>query len=215
MRAMTYIEHLLVPSGLETDSFLENREQVSSIKGGKERLQRVGEILSKLTNLRDEDRMDIAYALVNNDQVTVDPGLFIGLAASQPVTSDLVDCRKAFVLGRSLYLLGRHQEALEYFTIAFFRHPFFSEYEMWYRIALLKLGKPVPPPYSPPNRHPDLYLYYQTIFDMKNNNGDAARKRLETALRHDSHNILANQLMKRYFKQPLDDDFFFQASEGL
>ena len=86
---------------------------------------------------------------------------------------------------------------------------------MWYRIALLKLGKPVPPPYSPPDRRPDLHLYYQTILDMNNNNGEAAQKRLEAALSKDSHNILANQLMQRYFKQPLDDDFFFQASEGL
>lgn len=159
--------------------------------------------------------MDIAYKLARNDHVAADPELFIKLAADLPVSSDLLDCKMAFTIGRSLYLLGRHQDALEYFTTAFFRHPFTSQYEMWYRIALLKLGKPVPPPYSPPSRQPDLYLYYQTIFDVKNNNSEAAKKRLEAALKIDSHNSLANQLMHKYFKQPLDDAFFFPTSEGL
>ncbi|MBU0680855.1 MAG: hypothetical protein KKD73_05470 [Proteobacteria bacterium] len=215
VKAMAHIKHLLTPSGFKPEPFLEDSLQVTSIEAGKARLQRVTWILSQLNNLRDEDRMDIAYKLVTNDHVLADPELFIRLAANLPVSSDLVDCNSALVIGRSLYLLGRHQEALGYFTIAFFRHPFSSAYEMWYRIALLKLDKPVPPPYSPPNRQPDLYLYFQTIFDVKNNNGDAAKKRLEAALKNDSHNILANQLMHRYFKQSLDDDFFFQTSEGL
>lgn len=215
VKAMAHIQHLLTSQEFTPDLFLEDSQQVSSIDGGKARLQRVARILSHLDNLRDEDRMELADMLATKDHVAGDPELFKRMAAVLPVSSDLVDCESAFVIGRSLYLLGHHQEALGYFTIAFYRHPYFSEYEMWYRITLLKLGKPVPPPYSPPSREPDLYLYYQTLFDLKNNNGDAAKRRLKAALKKDSHNSLTNQLMHKYFNQPLDEDFFFQASEGL
>lgn len=215
IRAVAHMKHLVKPSEFAPGRFLEDSQMVTPFEGGKKRLQRLAEIRSQLEIIRDEDRMDLAYLLVANDHVAADPELFIGLAADQPFSSDLVNCKDAFVIGRSLFLLGLHQEALSYFTIAFFRHPFSSEYEMWYRIALLKLGKPVPPPYSPPTRQPDLYLYYQTIFDVKNNNGVAAKKRLKAALKKDSHNTLANQLMHKYFQQPLDDEFFFQPSEGL
>lgn len=215
LNAMAHIQYLLTPSEFAAEPFLQDSQPATSIKGGMGRIQRVAWILSQLNTLRDEDRMNIAYKLSTNDHVAADPELFIKLAADLPFSSDLVGCSRAFVIGRALYLLGRHQEALDYLTISFYRHPFSSKYEMWYRIALLKLGKPVPPPYSLPSRRPDLHLYYQTMYDMKDNNGEAARKRLEAALEKDSHNILVNQLMHRYFNQPLDGDYFFQASEGL
>jgi tetratricopeptide (TPR) repeat protein len=215
LRAITQIKQLLSRTVLEPAPFLKDTQHLTTIAGGRKRLQRVAWILSQLSTLRDEDRIEIAYKLASGDHVAADPELFIRLAAKQPFSSDLVPCSWAFVIGRSLYLLGKHQEALEYFSIAFYRHPYSSKYEMWYRIALLKLDKPVPPPISPPYQKPDLYLYYLTLQDMKDNKKDDARKRLEEALKKDSHNILANQLMEKYFNQPLEDTFFFKPSEGL
>ncbi len=119
------------------------------------------------------------------------------------------------MIGRQLSLLGYHKEAFDYLELAFLRHPFDSEYELWYHITIAKLNRPPTPFYSPPNQQPHLSLYYRTVTDVQNGNEKAAMKRLEKALEKDSRDSLANHLLNRYFNRPLDDRHFFPAQEGL
>ena len=171
--------------------------------------------LQNTQQLRDNDRMDLAYLLASSNQVYAAPDLFIRLAAKKPISTDLIDCRDAFIVGRQLFLLGRYADAFNYLELAAGRHPYHSEYELWYHMALLKLKKAARDSYSPPARQPYLYLYYQTIADIEKGHPDAALKRLEKMLEKDSHDSLANHLLNKYFKRPLDEKYFFPAQEGL
>ena len=114
-----------------------------------------------------------------------------------------------------LFLLGYHKEALNYLNIAFLRHPFNAEYELWYQITRAKLKMPPVPFCSPPAMQPDLALYYRTIIDLNDGKAKKSRKRLEKALEKDSHNSLANHLLSKYFSRHIDDRHFSPAQEGL
>ncbi len=143
------------------------------------------------------------------------PDLFVRLATKKPASTDLVDCRDAFTIGRQLFLLGYYEEAFRYLELAFFRHPFNSEYELWHHIAMLKIKRVPPGFYSPPDHQPNLFLYYKTISDIENGNPKVALKRLEKALKKDSHDSLVNHLLVKYFHRPLDEKYFFPVQEGF
>lgn len=214
LHGISLLKDLLQPVELDADTFL-NPSHFPGLPAGRERLHRFVETLSRIGPLRDTDRMDLAYQLVIKDHALADPDLFVRLTMAPPASSDLVDCRDAFTIGRRLFLLGHHSEALSYLKIAFLRHPFSAEYEIWYHIALVKMKKNPPHRYAQTGREPNLQLYYQTIVDIENGQTATALKRLEAALAKDSLNSLLNHLLHKYFQRPLDDNYFFHGQEGL
>ncbi len=178
-------------------------------------LGKIQDLIKKQTPLYESDRLDIAALLAKNNHVKAVPELFVALAAPKPQLSDLIDCSDAFAIGRGLYLLGHGKAAHEYLELAFLRHPYFSEYELWYRISGLKQGLPPSPLLSPLDRKPAPALYYKTLADLRNDNEAGALKRLTKAVKKDSHDIMANHLLDKYFNRPLDTRHFFPTPEGL
>jgi len=213
-RAVASIKAMLYTKPYDQSVFSPTETGDSTPKG-LDRLVEIEKRLGRIGFLRDCDRIDIAYLLVRHNHVNADPGLFVRLTTGKTVSSDLIDCRDAFRIGRELFLLGFHEQAYRYLELAFSRHPFDVEYELWYHIVRAKLDKPEIPFYSPPEHEPHLYLYYQTLVDIRNGRDKAALKRLEHALEKDSHNSLANHLVSKYFGRPLDKRHFFPAQEGL
>jgi hypothetical protein len=179
------------------------------------RFDQIEDWLQRVGPLRDCDRADIAYLLVKHGRVYQAADLFVRLTTGKPLASDLVDCRDAFEIGRHLYLLGRHEAAAGFLALAFARHPFNSEYEMWHHIVRAKLDQPPMQFYSPPTHQPDLQRYYLTVADVRKGNKARAQKRLEKMLARDSLDSLANHLLNKYFSRPLDERYFFPAPEGL
>lgn len=214
LHGITLLGNLLKPVELDAGTFL-NPFTNPDIPKGKERLQQFKNILARIHPLKDTDRMDLAYQLVSNDLALVAPDLLVTLAGTPPVSSDLVDCRDAFIIGQWLFLLGHHQSALSYLKIAHNRHPFSSKYEIWYNLALIKMKLDSNLLYGMPTDEPTLRLYYQTLVDLDKGNTETALQRLETALEKDSHNSLINHLLHKYFHRPLDDTYFFPGQEGL
>jgi len=214
IRAIASIKALLKPAPYRGNLFPRPAAATFGRKGPG-RLDEIDRLLKRIGPLRDSDRMDIAYLLVKNHHVYGAPDLFVRLAGKGPSSTDLIDCRDAFIIGRQLFLLGYHQEAYGYLELASLRHPFNSEYELWYHIARVKLQKPQASFYSPPYHKPHLQLYYQTIDDIRKGKDKSALKRLEKALEKDSHNSLANHLQSKYFRRPLDEQYFFPTPEGL
>jgi hypothetical protein len=212
LRAISHVKSMTKPEGYERNLF---SETASDGIRGVARLGEIDALLERISPLRDRDRMDIACLLVQNKHVYAAPDLFIKLSSEKPMLSDLIDCHDAFLIGRQLFMLGYHEEAFSYMELAFQRHPFNSEYEQWYHIAMVKLNRQPPPLYSPANHQPYLRLYFQTITDVQNGKEKRARKRLEKVLEKDSHDSLANHLLSKYFSRPLDDRHFFPAEEGL
>ncbi|MBU1056201.1 MAG: hypothetical protein KKC46_20605 [Proteobacteria bacterium] len=213
-RAVALIKAMLEPTPYEQDLFF--RPKISSFnKKGFGRIKEIEALLQRIGTLRDSDRIDIASLLVENNHVNGAPDLFLRLVTGNIISSDLVDCHDAFIIGRELFLLGYHEKAYNYLKLTFLRHPFSCEYEMWYHIAGVKLKKPPSPFYSPPDHEPHLYLYYQTIADIRDGQSKTALKRLEKTLKKDSHNSLAAHLLSKYFNKPLDERYFLPAQEGL
>jgi tetratricopeptide (TPR) repeat protein len=213
-RAVALIKALLRPTPYKQNLF--SRPAVTSFdRKGIGRLDEIDALVERIGILRDCDRIDIANLLVKNNHVIGAPDLFVRLTAGKPISSDLIDCREAFTIGRKLFLLGYHEAAYSYLELAFLRHPFDSEYEMWHHIAGAKLKKPPAPFYSPPTQQPDLHLYYRTLADIQKGHNKAALKRLEKVLEKDSHDSLATHLLSKYFNKPLDERHFFPAEEGL
>jgi hypothetical protein len=214
MRTVAVIKAMLRPTPYEENLFL--RPVVASLnKKGVGRFKKISELLGRIGLLRDSDRIDIAELLAENDHVSGAPDLFIRLATEEPISSDLIDCSAAFMIGRSLFLLGYHEKAYRYLKLAFLRHPFDSEYELWYHITRVKLEKPPVPFYSPPEHQPYLHLYYRTLVDIAKGRDKAALKRLANALEGDSHDSLATHLLNKYLNEPLDERQFFPGLEGL
>ncbi len=182
---------------------------------GVSRLKEVDRIVWQLSPLRDCDRFDIADLMVEHQHLHAAPDLFFELVKEKPFSSDAIACSDAFAIGRELFLMGRHEEGRRYLKISFLRHPFSTEYELWYRIAEEKLGKAGKRFYSPPTHEADLYLYYRTVSDIRSGDKAAALRRLEQAVENDSHNSLARHLLSRYFDRPVDERYFFPAPEGL
>jgi tetratricopeptide (TPR) repeat protein len=213
-RAVALIKAMLRPTPYKGNLFI--RPAVTSFnRKGLSRIKEIETLLGQIGTLRDCDRIDIAHLLVKNNHVNGAPDLFVRLATEKIVASDLIDCSGAFRIGRELFLLGYHEKAFRYLELAFLRHPFNSEYELWYHIAREKLKKSPVPFYSPPEHQPDLYLYYQTLADIRKGHDKSALNRLENALEKDSHDSLATHLLSKYFSRPLDERHFFPAQEGL
>jgi tetratricopeptide (TPR) repeat protein len=213
-RAVALIKAMLRPTPYKGNLF--SRPAVTSFnRKGPGRIKEIEALLGRIGTLRDCDRIDIAHLLVKNNHVNGAPDLFVRLTTEKVVASDLIDCRGAFRIGRELFLLGYHEKAFRYLELAFLRHPFNSEYELWYHIAREKLKKPPVPFYSPPEHQPDLHLYYRTLADIRKGHDKSALKRLENALEKDSHDSLATHLLSKYFSRPLDERHFFPAQEGL
>jgi len=213
-RAVALVKAMLRPTPYKGNLF--SRPAVTSLNRiGLGRIKEIEALLGRIGTLRDCDRIDIADLLVINNHVNGAPDLFVRLTTEKIVASDLIGCRGAFGIGRELFLLGYHEKAFRYLELAFLRHPFNSEYELWYHIAREKLKKPPVPFYSPPEHQPDLYLYYQTLADIRKGHDKSALKRLENALEKDSHDSLATHLLSKYFSRPLDERHFFPAQEGL
>jgi len=179
------------------------------------RMKQFEEILKKADPLRDHDRIALAYILASNDHVHSAPDLFVRLAAKKTLSMDSAACQDSFIIGQQLFLLGHYEEAFNYLELSFFRHPFFSKYEMWYQLATLKLKKTPLDFYSPPAHQPYLNLYYKTISDIESGNSEVALKRLEKAHKKDSHDSLVNHLLHKYFNKPLDEKYFFPVQEGF
>lgn len=214
VRTVALIKAMLKPIPYEQGLFF--RPKISSFqKKGLVRIKEIEALLQRIGTLRYSDRIDIANLLVENNHVNGAPDLFLRLVTGKIISSDLVDCHDAFKIGRKLFLLGYHETAYNYLKLTFLRHPFSSEYEMWYHIAEVKLKKPTFLFYSPPDHEPHLYLYYQTIADIKDGQSETALKRLEKTLEKDSHNSLAAHLLSKYFNKPLDEHYFLPAQEGL
>jgi tetratricopeptide (TPR) repeat protein len=213
-RAVALIKAMLRPTPYEQNLFSRPPVTMFNLKGIG-RIKEIDTLLGRIGTLRDCDRIDIADLLVKNNHVNGAPDLFVRLTTEKIVSSDLIDCHSAFMIGRELFLLGYHEKAFHYLELAFLRHPFNSEYELWHQIAREKLKKPPIPFYSPPEHQPDLYLYYRTLADIRKGHDKAALKRLENALEKDSHDSLAIHLLSKYFNRPLDESHFFPAQEGL
>ncbi len=213
-RAVALIKAMLRPTPYKENLF-SRPALISFNRKGLGRIKEIEALLGQIGTLRDCDRIDIAGLLVKNNHVNGAPDLFVRLTTEKIVTSDLIDCRGAFRIGRKLFLLGYHEKAFRYLELPFLRHPFNSEYELWYHIAREKLKKQTVPFYSPPDHQPDLYLYYQTLADIRKGYEKSALKRLENALEKDSHDSLATHLLSKYFTRPLDERHFFPAQEGL
>ncbi len=214
LRAMASMKFLIEPKDLDYNLF-PNPNRFGSAEGWEARLKQVKKILLKLGTFRDEDRIRMAYDLVNYKHVYTDEDLFLRLAKEPPVSNDLMDCQIAFMVGRQLFLLGLYREASPYLELAFTRHPFIPQYELWHHLVLIKLKRPVAEDYSRTKRTPELRLYRQTISDIENGRPEKALERLKKAKKQDSHNNLVNHLLDRYFDVPLDEDFFFPTQEGL
>jgi hypothetical protein len=214
MRTVALIKAMLTPTAYKENLF-SPQTAASAGQKGIGRLQEIDALLARIGTLRDCDRVDIAKLLVENNHVNGAPELFIRLTTEKSVSSDLIDCRDSFIIGRQLFLLGIHEQAHRYLEIAFLRHPFDTEYELWHHIAREKLNMPPVPFYSPPDHEPDLHLYYRTLADMRNGNPQRALKRLKNALEKDSHDSLAAHLMSKYFSRPLNERHFLPAPEGL
>ena len=214
IRTVSHIKALLWPGPYNMNLF-SLTEAPPVVTGGLDRLKQIEALLEQIEPIRDSDRVDIAYFLVNYNHVGGAPELFIRLTTGKQISSDLIDCRDGFRIGRELFLLGLHKEAYPYLELAFSRHPFDIESELWYHIARAKLNMPKLPFYSPPEHEPHLYMYYRTLVDMKNGRDKAALNRLEATLENDSHNSLAVHLLSKYFGKPLDERHFFPAQEGL
>ncbi len=213
-RAVALIKAMLRPTPYKRNLF--SRPAVSLFdRKGVGRLNEIGSLLGRIGTLRDGDRIDIANLLVKNNHVNGAPDLFVRLTAGKRISSDLIDCHDAFMIGRKLFLLGYHEKADSYLELAFLRHPFHSEYELWHHIAGAKLKKPPAPFYSPPYHQPYLHLYYRTLTDIRKGQKDAALERLEKALEKDSHDSLSSHLLSKYFNKPLDKSHFLPAQEGL
>ncbi len=212
--SLEYLTELLLPAELAADTFLDPASPMV-LPQGKKRLRRFAEVLARIEELRDTDRMDLAYQLVDKDHALSYPELFFEMVKVPPASSDLIDCRDALIIGRCLFLLGHYNEALGYLKIASLRHPFYAENELWYHIALTKTQNKPPSSRALPWREPSLHLYYQTITDIDNGKKEVALKRLEQALTRDSHNSLVNHLMTKYFQRPLNENHFFPVQEGL
>lgn len=213
-RTVALIKAMLTPTPYG-QNILSPDKTASVAPEGSGRITEIETLLERIAILRDADRIDIADLLVRNNHTNGAPDLFIRLTTEKMVSSDLIDCGDALRIGRELFLLGYHEKAYRYLELAFLRHPFDAEYELWYHIVREKLGKPPTPFYSPPEHEPHLHLYYQTLVDMRNDRDKAALKRLERALEKDSHDSLATHLLSKYFSRPLDDRQFFPAQEGL
>lgn len=205
---------LLAPVPLDADPFFEPTHPLQPVKGVA-RLWAVETLLKGVSPLKDGDRIDIARLLVRHRHTAAAPGLFHDLAARPPVSSDLLDCGDALMIGRRLFLLGHHGPAAWYLETAFRRHPYFSEYEMWRHICRAKRGEGPVPFLSPPALQPVLYRYYRTLTDIRNGHEGRAKRRLEAALARDSHDSLSHHLLERYFDRPLDERYFFPTPEGL
>jgi hypothetical protein len=213
-RTVAVIKAMLRPTPYKQNLF--SRPVIATLnQKGVGRLEEINQLLGRIGFLRDSDRIDIAELLVENDHVNGAPDLFIRLATERPISSDLIDCSAAFMIGRSLFLLGYHEKAYRYLKLAFLRHPFDSEYELWYQITRVKLEKPPVPFYSPPGHRPYLHLYYRTLVDIGKGRNKVALKRLENALEEDSHDSLATHLLSKYLSRPLDEGQFFPGLEGL
>ena len=208
------IKALLEPSGYKENLFF--RPIASSFEHkGLARLSEIQRLLDQVKTMRDCDRIDIVSLMVANNHVNGARDLFMRLVSEKICTSDLVDCGDAFNTGREVFLLGYHEKAYDFFNIAYSRHPFNAEYEMWHHITELKLDKPQSQFYSPPWHEPDLYMYYRILKDIQDGDKDSALERLEKALKQDSHNSLAVHLMSKYFDGILDERHFFPSQEGL
>jgi tetratricopeptide (TPR) repeat protein len=213
-RAVALTKSMLLPTPYEENLF--SPQAIASFnRKGIGRIKEIEALLGRIGILRDSDRIDIADLLVEKNHVNGAPNLFVRLTTEKIVASDLIGCPSALRIGRELFLLGYHEKAFRYLELAFLRHPYNTEYELWYHIAREKLKKPPIPFCSPPKHQPDLYLYYQTMADIRKGHDKSALKRLETALKKDSHDSLATHLLSKYFGRPLDERHFFPAQEGL
>jgi tetratricopeptide (TPR) repeat protein len=213
-RVIAIIKALLEPTSYKQDLFAKTTITSFAQKG----IDRIGEIetlMGQIATLRDCDRVDISNLLVENNHVSAAADLFVRLTTEKQVPSDLIDCHDAFNIGRKLFLLGLHEKAYRYLKLAFLRHPFDADYEMWYHLTREKLNKPPIPFYSPAEHQPDLQLFYATLADIREGHHKAAIKRLENRLKKDSHDSLATHLLSKYFNRPLDERHFFPAQEGL
>ncbi len=214
MRSVAVIKAMLSPTPYKRNLFSLSPATAFAAKGIG-RLKEIDVILERIGTLRDCDRMDIAGLLIKHNHVPGASDLFVRLTTEKNVSSDLIGCRDAFGIGRELFLLGYYEKAFHYLKLAFIRHPFDSEYELWYHIVREKLKKPPVPFYSPPHHQPELDLYYQTLVDIRKGYNKSALKRLENAMEKDSHDNMANHLLNKYFKRPLDERYFFPSQEGL
>lgn len=214
LRIVAAAKAMLVPSPYDQNLFFGPAAD-SEVPKGPARLREIEALLDRAAPLRDGDRMDIAALMIEHRHDQQAPDLFLRMALEKPFSSDVIDCADAFGIGRRLFLMGRHEAGYRYLRIASKRHPFYSVFEMWRHIALAKLGRPQKDFRIPPARKPDLYRYYQTLVDMQNGDEASARRRLEKALKEDSHDSMARHLLHRYFDAPLDERYFFPAPEGL
>ena len=214
INSIAKIKYMIQPQGLDYELF-PNPEDMSLGLSRKDRHAYVAETLKDTKWLSSRDQIDISYKLINNDNVYSNKKLFVSLAKTPPVFNNLIDCDEAFTIGKQLFLSGYHKESLPYLELASKRHPFSSSYEIWYHIALLKNDKHVPLAYSDIKSKEGMWLYYQTLRDIKSGDSATALLRLEKNIRIDSHNSLANQLLHKYFNSSLDNDYFMIAPKGL
>lgn len=214
LSAVTWVKSMLQSREYKDNLFVEP-DSLPTSADGINLFTRIQSLLQKISPLYERHRLDIAYLLAINNHVGAAPELFIKLAAPKPGLSDLIDCHYAFTIGRQLYLLGHHKEALWYLKLAHLRHPFFAEYELWHQIAKAKLQMAPVPFLSNSNKEPSLTLYYKTIVDLEHGEKKKALKRLQKVLEKDSHDSLANHLLNKYFNQPLNERHFFSTPEGL
>lgn len=214
LRTVAAAKSMLKPRPYNQDVFFHTLEDIQA-PTGPARLRAIESLIAQAAPLRDSDRMDLAVLLVKHGHDLEAPDLFFEMAAEKPFSSDIIDCADAFRIGRRLFLMGKHEAGNGYLQTASKRHPFYAEFDMWRHIALAKLGRPQENFRTPPERKPDLYRYYQTLVDVQAGDLTTARRRLEKALKEDSHNSMVRHLLHRYCDAPLDDRYFFPAPEGL
>jgi|GEM_PF-2588785 len=213
-RVVAAIRKMLYPARYDAKLFDFSKTN-TAVPTGTERFTAIEALIDRIGGLRDVDRVEIANEMVRHNHVRAAPALFLRLAGGNQIVSDLADCSNAKRIGRELLLLGHYEAAYRYLNIPFLRHPFATEYDLWRHIAAEKLNNPPEPFLSPPEHEPHLQLYYLTLADIRNGKQAAAQKRLEAALKKDSHDSLAVHLMSKYFDQPLNERQYFPAQKGL
>jgi len=213
-RGVAAIRKMLYPARYDAKLFDLSKTNIS-IPTGIKRFTAIEALIDRIGGLRDIDRVEIANEMVRHNLVRAAPELFLRLTGGNRIACDLIDCSNAQRIGRELLLLGHYEAAYHYLNISFLRHPFATEYDLWLHIAAEKLNKPPEPFLSPPEHEPHLHLYYLTLADIRAGKQAAAKKRLEAALKKDSHDSLAVHLMSKYFDQPLNERQYFPAQKGL
>ncbi|PCJ21263.1 MAG: hypothetical protein COB02_01380 [Candidatus Cloacimonadota bacterium] len=131
---------------------------------------------------------------------------------------DLGDYTMTFALHSfavSLYLQGSYEKALPYFKIINKRFPKKFNYEIDYKLCLLKLNKDVGKFKSFINKKSGKWIYFEFLQLFLKGDKGLAKKILDKVLKKDPHNKMAVQLKQKYLEKKNDLQFEFISYRGL